>query len=118
MDETPKETRVERLPQLVSLFLADCATRLRPSSVEAYRTVLKHAPDISLAKVSKNHRAGANRPPNQIIQSDVQLGYREEITDKNPYQHLTARYGQNDRVLTTDEIKAVGRMTIRRTRIW
>lgn len=107
MAETPSKTRVERLPELVSLFLADCAARLRPSSVEAYRTVLKHAPDISVAKVSKATVPVKTAHQIKSYKALFNWAIREEITDRNPYQHLTARYGQKDRVLTTDEIKVL-----------
>jgi hypothetical protein len=107
MAQTPRKTRVERLPELVSLFLADCRNRLRPSSVAAYNTVLRHAPDIAVAKVTKT--TVSVKTAHEIKSYKVLFNWaiREEITDRNPYQHLTARYGQKDRVLTPDEIKAV-----------
>lgn len=107
MDETPTKTRVKRLPQLVALFLADCSTRLRPSSVEAYRTVLKHAPDVSVAKVSKTTVPVKTAHQIKSYKALFNWAIREEITDKNPYQHLTARYGQKDRVLDEDEVRAI-----------
>lgn len=107
MAQTPRITRVERLPELVSLFLADCKTRLRPSSVSAYHTVLRHAPDIAVAKVTKTTVPVCTAHEIKSYKALFNWAIREEITDRNPYQHLTARYGQKDRVLTPDEIKAV-----------
>lgn len=107
MAEAPSKTRVERLPQLVALYLADCRTRLRPSSVAAYHTVLKNAPDIAVAKVSKTTVPVKTAHEIKSYKALFNWAIREEITEKNPYQHLTARYGQKDRVLTAEEIKAV-----------
>lgn len=107
MEDTPAKHRSERLPQLVSAFLADCRERLRPKSVLAYETILKHAPDILVAKTDRSAVPLDTAHQVKAYKALFNWAIREEITDKNPFAHLTAKFGQRDRVLSDNEIHVI-----------
>ena len=107
MADLPKKHRIQRLPQLVDAFLADCNIRLRPKSVAAYETILKHAPNIPVTKADRSNVKVKTAHEIKAYKAMLNWAILEEINDKNPFAHMTARYGQCDRVLTSDEICAV-----------
>jgi len=107
MSETPRKQKIDRLPLLVDAFLADCRSRLRTKSVAAYETVLKHAPDILVSKADKATVTVTTAHEIKAYKAMFNWAMCEEICDKNPFAHLTARYGQRDRVLTHDEVRAI-----------
>ena len=96
-----------RLPDAVTAFLEDCQARLRPSSVDYYRLALRSAPSIALKDATKR-----NLPvtlPSEVKSYKALFNWcmREELTDRNPFQHSKVTFNQRSRVLTDDEIKAV-----------
>ncbi|MEM6621642.1 MAG: integrase family protein [Pseudomonadota bacterium] len=90
---------------LVKAFLQDCGTRLRPKTVASYETVLKNAPDIAIDRVSKSLATTAHEI--KAYKAMFNWAMREQLVEKNPFIHLTARYGKRDRFLSDDEIHAV-----------
>ena len=101
----PHKNAVTRLPELSTAFLDDCRTRLRPSSVQRYEDVLKKAPDLKLEDVTRSLAKTAHEI--KAYKAMFNFAQREDLYDKNPFQHLTAAYGQRHRVLTDDEMKKV-----------
>src|SRR5690606_5003762 len=98
-------TRPSRLPALVTAFLADCEARLRPSSVQRYRDVLDKAPDKALDDVKKDIASTAHEI--KAYKALFNFAIREELYDRNPFQHVTATYGKRSRVLSDEELKKV-----------
>ena len=109
--EAPSKRRIDRLPQLTIAFLDDCESRLRPKSVRAYESILKHAPDIAIAKVDRTNVAVTTAHEIKTYKALFNWAIREEIFDKNPFLHLQARFGQRDRILTDEEICILWRHT-------
>lgn len=107
MTDTPGKHQIERLPQLADAYLTDCRLRLRPKSVLAYETILKHAPDILISKVDKTTVKVGTAHEVKAYKAMFNWAMQEEICGKNPFAHMTARFGQRDRVLSVDEIRAV-----------
>ncbi|MDQ0316426.1 tyrosine-type recombinase/integrase [Amorphus orientalis] len=99
----PAQNRSERLTELVTAFLEDCEERLRPSSVARYADVLKRAPDISLEKVTKSLAA----TPHEVKAYKALFNWamKEDLYDRNPFQHMRTVYGIRDRVLSDEELK-------------
>jgi len=106
--ERPEDkNRVESLFELHRAFLKDCRTRLRPKSVAAYETVLKNAPDIPISKANKLTVPVNTAHEIKAYKAMFNWAIREEITDRNPFLHLTAKFGKRERVLSDDELRAV-----------
>lgn len=101
------EDRTTKLRQAVDDFLEDCEKRLRPNSVKAYRLALRDAPDILLKDASK--RLIPTTSPHDVKAYKALFNWcqREELTDRNPFQHVSVSFTSRSRVLTDDEIRAV-----------
>ena len=103
--QIPQRNRHERLPELAKAFLEDCESRLRPKSVAAYRGILNQAPDIPLGEVNRSTVTVRTAHEIKTYKALFNWAMREEIVQRNPFAHLTARFGKRERVLSTDEIK-------------
>lgn len=101
----PHRNAVTRLTELVSAFLDDCRTRLRPSTVDRYDDVLKHAPDIALDDVTRSLATTTHHI--KAYKALFNFAVREELYDRNPFQHMKATYGQRTTVLSDDQLKAI-----------
>lgn len=106
VQEAP-ETSPTRLPQAVASFLAECEARLRPNSVAYYRNILSKAPDIAIKDASKRNIPAQTAPEVKSYKALFNWCMREELTDRNPFQHSRVTFNQRSRVLTDDEIRAV-----------
>lgn len=103
----PHKNAVTRLSELVTAFLSDCRERLRPKSVAAYETVLKNAPDIDIKNANRHTVTVTTAHEIKAYKALFNWAVREEITDRNPFLHLSVAFGERDRVLTDDELKAI-----------
>lgn len=101
----PPKKRSQRLSALVNAYLQDCEQRLRPTSVQRYADVLQNAPDIPLEKVTRN----LAKTPHEIKAYKALFNWaiREELYDKNPFQHVRATYGKRERVLNEEELQKI-----------
>lgn len=105
--QEPTKNVPTRLLAIVAAYQEDMEGRLRPSSVETYRQHLKAAPDIALKDLKKT--SVPLNLPNAIKTWKVFANWcvRNELLDRNPFQHVPVKYGQRSRVLTDDEIRAI-----------
>lgn len=101
----PSKKAVTNLTDLVRAYLSDCQGRLRPNTVAGYHSVLQHAPDIPIDRATKSLVKTAHEI--KAYKALFNWAIREELTDTNPFIHLSAVYGKRERVLTDDEIKLV-----------
>ena len=106
VQEAP-ETSPTRLLDAVRGYLADCEARLRPNSVSYYRDALSKAPDIAIKDATKRNLPAQSAPEIKSYKALFNWCIREELTDRNPFQHSKVTFNQRSRVLTDDEIKAV-----------
>lgn len=85
-------------------FLADCHSRLRPSTIERYHYALKEIPDRKLDKLPTEID-----DPNQLKALKALFNWciDRNITDRNPYIRRKVRFAVRDRLLTDDEIVAI-----------
>jgi integrase len=98
---------VRSVSELSEAFLADCETRLKPNSIHAYESVLKHAPDILLEEANKETIELKTAHEIKTYKAMFNWAIREEITDRNPFFHMKVVFGKRDRVLSYDEIEMV-----------
>lgn len=85
-------------------FLADCRTRLRPSTTERYYYALRSIPDARLDQLSTDISE-----PNQLKALKVFYNWCIErgITDRNPFHRHKVRFATRDRLLTDEEVAAI-----------
>ena len=106
VQEAP-ETSPTRLPEAVTAFIADCTARLRPSSVSYYELALRDAPNIALKDANKRNLPATLPSEVKSYKALFNWCMREELTDRNPFQHSKVTFNQRSRVLNDEEIKAV-----------
>lgn len=97
---TPRNAS-QSLSELLTAFLDDCSVRLRPSTVDFYRFMLKDYKDWPKTETDPHRIRALKAFANWCIDN----GHRTD----NPYLRLKAQLTQRDRVLTDDEVKAVWR---------
>ena len=102
---TPKNVPMS-LKQALSAYLDECEAKNRASTVKQYRYYLSVVDKPLLEDVTKND---IPNDPHFVMAWKVFFNWaiRNELTDRNPFQHIKAVYGKRDRVLTEDEIRAV-----------
>ena len=100
----PKIRRAPTFFEARDAFLADCQTRLRPTTVERYHYALKGIEDTNLDTVSTDIDE-----PNQIKALKALFNWciDRSITDRNPFIRRKIRFAVRDRLLTDDEIAAI-----------
>ena len=99
--------RTERLTGAVAAFLEDCQTRLRPKTVASYRTVLQHAPDILLSEANRKTVPATTAHEIKAYKTLFNWCQAEDLTDRNPFSHLTVQFHSRERVLTDHEISTI-----------
>ncbi len=107
----PSKTRIQATPEAVRAYLEDAETRLRPNTLREYTRHLLKAPDRPLDAITKKD-IDLNDP--QAIKSwKVFYNWciRNELTERNPFQHVPVVFGQRSRVLTPDELRQVWQYT-------
>jgi len=97
----PPLTKNVSFDEARSAYLEDCATRLRPSTVERYHYSLKPIAAKTLEGVPKNLT-----DPHQIATLKAFFNWciERELTERNPYLRRKAMVRERDRVLTDDEV--------------
>ena len=85
-------------------FLADCAQRLRQSTVDRYSYALKDITATGLDKVSLEVTDATRLKSLKVFYNwCIDHG----LTDANPFARRKVIYGQRDRVLTDEEVAAI-----------
>ena len=105
LEQVSGKRSLETIFELSEAFLDDCRGRLKPNSVHAYESVLKHAPDIPLHEADKSLVKTAHEI--KAYKAMFNWAIREEITDRNPFFHMKVSFGKRDRVLSIEELKKV-----------
>jgi site-specific recombinase XerD len=85
-------------------FLADCRTRLRPSTVDRYHYAFKHVRAKTLEGIPGNITE-----PHQVATLKAFLNWcmDRDLVDRNPYARRKAATRQRDRVLTDEEVAKI-----------
>jgi integrase len=105
--QVPQENVSMRLVEAVEAYLADCSTRLRPSSVSSYRQTLRNAPDIPLSKATKKTITATTPHEIKAYKAFFNWCLKEDLIDKNPFQYSSVSFNQRSHVLSDAEIKTL-----------
>lgn len=103
----PEKRRLKSTTAAVSAYLEDRQTHLHPNTLREYRRHLKKAPEKPLEKLA---RSDINMTDPQAIKTwKVFFNWciRNDLTDRNPFQHVPVVYGQRTRVLSHDELRQI-----------
>lgn len=106
VQELPKNGSM-RLTDAVDAFLEDCRARLRPNTVRSYETVLKNAPNVTLAGTNRKTVTVTTAHEKKVYKALMNWCVAEELVDRNPFAHLSVSFGTRERVLTDDELKTI-----------
>lgn len=104
--ETPRN-KLMSFDEARTAYLADCATRTRPATTHVYRNYLNKLEKPKLTDIT---RADIDlTSPHAVTTWKVFFNWcvRNELADRNPFNHQRVSYGQRSRVLTVAEIKAI-----------
>jgi integrase len=100
----PPKKRSQSFLEAQEAFLADCKTRLRPSTVDRYKFALKTITADTLADVPTT-------VTDPTILKTLKVFFNwcidQELTDRNPFLRKKVVFVSRDRVLTDAELKAV-----------
>lgn len=93
-----------RILEARDAFLADCSTRLRPSTVERYRYALAGLTDGPIDDIDTTVS-----DPNTVKALKAMYNWciDERLTDRNPFIRRKVRFATRDRLLTDEEIVAL-----------
>lgn len=104
--DTP-QTRLSAFHEARTAYLLECDEKNRPATVHVYRNYLnkldtKNLTDITRADIDMNS-------PHAVTTWKVFFNWciRNELVDKNPFAQQRVSYGERDRVLTDNEVKAI-----------
>ena len=103
-DAPNKQLHAPKFAYVRERFLADCATRLSPQTVQRYYFALKNLPDVKLNRVPTDVT-----DPNQIKALKVLFNWCIDrgLYDQNPFLRRRVKFHERDRLLTDDEICSI-----------
>lgn len=100
------QRRLERTEEAVLAFLEDSEHRVRASTVDWYRHVLKDLSSNVLSDIS--HKSIPHTAQHiTAVKSFLNWCVRQELIERHPFQFTKARFNARDRVLSDAELKAV-----------
>ncbi len=103
----PKRKNLNGACEAISVFLDEAGGRLRHNTLREYKRHLEKAPDKALADIVRHDIDLADAQAIKTWKAFFNWCMRNEITDRNPFQHIPVVFGQRSRVLTNDELKQV-----------
>lgn len=88
------------------MYLADCLSKNRASTVSGYR---HHLSSVKKHLLSEVNKVDVPNEAHAIMAWKIFFNWciRNELAEKNPFVHMSVTYTKRDRVLTTDELVAV-----------
>lgn len=101
------EKRPTKLSEARMSYLMECEQKNRPATVKEYRRMLALIDDKLLDQVKKTDLK--NPTSHQIMAWRIFFNWciKSELTEKNPFQHIPTPVGQRDRVLNSEEVRAI-----------
>lgn len=91
----PKHRSLTRT-ELLRAFLEHCEEHLRPNTVRRYRAAFKKP----IEEAKSPQEVAANK-------AMYNWGIRNGLIDENPFQYKQAKFGERERLLTEDEVRAI-----------
>lgn len=103
----PKRKSLKGTQETISAFLEDASERLRHNTLREYRRHLDKAPDKQLADVTRRDVDLGDPQAIKTWKAFFNWCMRNEITDRNPSQHIPVVFGERSRVLSDDELREI-----------
>ena len=105
--QEPEKNATTRLVGAVVSYLEDIRPRVRDSTYGSYSRYLSNPPDIPLSKLNRSHIDPTS--PHRVTAWKVFCNWciRHELLDRNPFNHISVKYGKRSRVLTDEEVKII-----------
>ena len=100
----PQVKRTMKVGEARDLFLADCRKRLRPSTTDRYHYALKDLPDTKLEAVSTDCTDPTEL---KVRKAFFNWCFDRQYIDHNPFARRKVKFGERDRLLTDEELKAI-----------
>lgn len=100
----PPKKRPQSFQEAQAAFLADCETRLRPSTVDRYRFALK---TISAENLTDVPTTITDPTVLKTLKVFFNWCIDQDITDRNPFLRKRVSFPIRERVLTDKEVKAI-----------
>ncbi|MEL6644078.1 MAG: integrase family protein [Pseudomonadota bacterium] len=105
LTDTPNK-HLERTDEAILAFLEDCERRVRPRTVQGYADRLKKLDSAQLSDISL--RSIPNTPQHiAAVKAFLNWCVRMEYIDRHAFTFTKAKFGQRDRVLTNEELRAI-----------
>lgn len=94
------------LSEALSAYFADCDKRCRQSTIATYRHYLNQLKRTYLEDVTKTDLPETSHA---VMAGKIFFNWcvKHELVEKNPFAHVAVNYGERDRVLKPDEVKAI-----------
>lgn len=105
----PRKQSLKGTKETIAAFMSDAKDRLRQNTLREYRRHLDRAPDKQLSEIVRSDIDLTDPQAVKTWKAFFNWCTRNEITDRNPFQHIPVVFGQRSRVLTNDELKQVWR---------
>lgn len=98
------KTRTDRHFEALRLYVAECEAKNRPETVRTYRHHLNKIVDKKLIDI-KATDINLNEP-HAVTAWKVYFNWcmRNELVERNPFQHIPVKYNKRDHLLTPEEI--------------
>ncbi|WP_425092935.1 tyrosine-type recombinase/integrase [Tropicimonas sp. S265A] len=103
----PRMRSLKGTRETISVFLDDANDRLRHNTLREYRRHLDKAPEKQLADITRRDIDLGDPQAIKTWKAFFNWCVRNEITDRNPFQHIPVVFGERSRVLNDDELRQV-----------
>jgi len=103
----PDKKRLKSTTEAIRAYLDDAETWLRPNTLREYRRHLNKAPEKSLEKLARTDIDMTDAQAIKTWKVFFNWCMRNELTDRNPFQHVPVVFGERSRVLSNEELKQV-----------
>lgn len=103
----PRIRSLKGTRETISAFLDDANDRLRHNTLREYRRHLDKAPEKQLAEITRRDIDLGDPQAIKTWKAFFNWCMRNEITDRNPFQHIPVVFGERSRVLTDGELRQV-----------
>ena len=98
---------VTKVVDALSLYYRDCEKRITSRSLIEYQRHLRKLPEKTLEKISSADIDTGDAHAVNACKVFMNWCIRNGFTDHNPFRNIPIKYGQRERILSSDEIKAL-----------
>jgi hypothetical protein len=107
VDDAPQKNTPQRLSETLTAYLNDCEAKNKPATILEYRRMLSLLPNKPLPEIT---RADLPNPTaHRIMACRIFFNWciKQQLVDRNPFNHIPTKIGKRDRVLSDNELKVI-----------